>query len=134
MIVESANFEYPGVPLKQYKDNPGSWLSVTRRELFPDAQTAFETRYFEVQTGGYTSFEHHGHEHCVVIVRGLGSVRLGDKWQDLKVGDAVRVSSMTPHQFKNRGDEPFGFICMVDRDRDRPILLDSEGNPKASNN
>jgi len=24
------------------------------------------------------------------------------------------------HQLRNEGDAPFGFLCIVDRDRDRP--------------
>lgn len=132
MIKRSEGFQYPGVEVKAYKDRPGAFRSVTRRELFPEANTQFQTRYFEVAADGFTSFEMHGHEHCVVVVRGVGRVRLGDQWQAVKVGDAVHVPGNTPHQFENTGQEPFGILCMVDRDRDRPILLDSEGTPQPS--
>ena len=133
MIKKSENFSYPEVELKAYKDRPGTFESVTRREIFPEAETSFDTRYFEVSKGGYTSFEKHGHEHCVVALRGVGRVRIGDEWHALQVGDAVLIKGMTPHQFESTSDEPFGFICMVNRDRDRPILLDPDGSVRPSN-
>jgi quercetin dioxygenase-like cupin family protein len=115
-----------------YKDEPGTWVSVTRRVLNPDAEATFEARYFELAPEGYTSFEKHGHEHFVVVLRGSGRVRLGDEWTEIAEGDTVRVSSMMPHQFINPSQEPFGILCVVDRDRDRPILLDSDGTPRTS--
>ncbi len=133
MIRESADFTYPDVELKAYKDRPGTFEFVTRREFFPEASTAFETRYFEVSAGGYTSFEMHAHEHCVVVLRGQGRVRLGDEWQHISLGDTIHVKPMTPHQFENTAEEPFGFLCMVDKDRDRPVLLDPDGSPRPSN-
>ncbi|MBI1757404.1 MAG: cupin domain-containing protein [Fimbriimonas ginsengisoli] len=118
--------------LKQYKDTPGSHKGVTRRNLFPDAGGSFETRYFEVAPGGYTSFEQHGHEHCVVVVRGRGTVRLGEASQPVEVGDLVHVRPWEAHQFQNTGQEPFGILCVVDRDRDRPQLIDAEAASQAS--
>ncbi len=115
-----------------YKDEPGTWVAVSRRVLHSEAETKFETRYFELAPGGYTSFERHGHEHVVVVLRGSGRVRLGDDWNDIQSGDSVRVAGNTPHQFANPTDAPFGILCIVDRDRDRPILLDSDGTPRSS--
>jgi quercetin dioxygenase-like cupin family protein len=132
MILRSETFAYPQVEMTTYKDEPGTWVAVTRRVLHTEAETKFETRYFELAPGGYTSFEKHGHEHVVVVLRGQGRVRLGDEWSDLVSGDSVRVSGMTPHQFVNPTEEPFGILCIVDRERDRPILLDSDGNPRSS--
>ncbi|MGV3617829.1 MAG: cupin domain-containing protein [Fimbriimonas sp.] len=132
MIFRSDSFNYPDVELTTYKDEPGTWVSVTRRVLHPEAATKFETRYFELAPGGYTSFEKHGHEHVVVVLRGSGRVRLGDEWSDLGPGDTVRVSEMTAHQFTNPTEAPFGILCVVDRDRDRPILLSSDGEPRSS--
>lgn len=132
MILRSDSFAYPEVDLTTYKDEPGTWVAVTRRVLHPEASTKFETRYFELAPGGYTSFEKHGHEHVVVVLRGSGRVRLGDEWSDLGPGDTVRVAEMTPHQFTNPSEEPFGILCVVDRDRDRPILLRTDGTARPS--
>jgi quercetin dioxygenase-like cupin family protein len=132
MIERSQDFAYPEVELTTYKDEPGTWLAVTKRVLASDAGTKFETRYFEIAPGGYTSFERHQHEHVVVVLRGAGEVRLNDLVSTLVPSDVVRVAGQTPHQFRNPGSEPFGILCIVDRDRDRPVLLQDDGSPRAS--
>jgi len=131
-ITRSEGFAFPAVEMTTYKDEPGTWVAVSRRVLNADSDTTFEARYFELAPGGYTSFERHGHEHIVVVLRGKGKVRLGDEWNELGPSDTVRVSGHTPHQFTNPTQEPFGILCIVDRDRDRPVLLDNDGNPRAS--
>jgi quercetin dioxygenase-like cupin family protein len=132
MIQRSSDFQFPDVEMTTYKDEPGTWVAVTRRVLVNGCDTKFETRYFEVAPGGYTSFERHGHEHVVVVLRGQGEVRLNDERTNIGPGDVVRVVSQTPHQFRNAGDQPFGILCIVDRDRDRPVLLNDDGTPRAS--
>lgn len=127
-IQKSEGFDWPGVEIKEYK--PGHSLAVTRRTLMESKGA--QVRYFEVAPGGHTSFEMHEHEHCVVVLRGVGRVRLGQDWTEIGENDSVYVGPMTPHQFKNTGVEPFGILCVVDRDRDRPILLDPDGRPQAS--
>lgn len=122
-------FAYPGLPVERYKDEPGTWVAVTRRVLGGEG-AAFEARYFELEPAGYTSFERHRHVHLVVVLRGRGRVRLGVEWADIGPGDVVRVSAGQPHQFVNPGEEPFGILCVVDKERDRPILLDSDGTPR----
>jgi quercetin dioxygenase-like cupin family protein len=80
-------------------------------------------RYFEVGPGGYTTHERHEHQHVVIALRGEGEVRLGGEWLPLRFGDVVFVASNDPHQFRALGDEPFGFLCIVDAERDRPVPL-----------
>ena len=129
-IQRAGDYEWPGVNIKEYK--PGVSLDVSRRTLLEPNTTKFEVRYFEVGIDGHTSFEQHQHEHCVVVIRGNGKVRLGEEWSDISVHDTVYVGPMVPHQFRNTGVEPFGILCVVDRERDRPIHLDSLGSPQTS--
>lgn len=133
MIYRRIESEWDGVAATAYKNEPGTWQDVTRRVLAEGAATGFEVRYFELAPGGYSSFERHEHEHVVVVVSGAGQVRLGDEWNAIGPLDVVRVASGTPHQFKNESGAPFGILCIVDRDRDKPILLDPDGSPRASN-
>ena len=125
---------FPGVDFTSYKDEPGTWVAVTRRVLAEPGQTKFETRYFEVAPGGYTSYEKHGHEHVVVVLQGSGKVKLGTETHEIGPGDCIHVPSWTPHQFENAGETPFGILCVVDRERDRPVLLHPDGTPKDSEN
>lgn len=124
MIHSFSNWNWADIQAQTYKDEPGTWVSVTRRAFTDDASTAFEVRYFEMQPNGYTSFERHKHEHLVVVLRGRGRVRLGTDWHDLTPHDVVRVPADTPHRFQAGTDEAFGILCVVDRERDRPNILD----------
>lgn len=120
---------------KLYKDEPGSWQGVTRTSLVggPDELTAsFHVRYFEVDVGGFSSLEKHAHEHVVVVVRGRGEVKLGERQASLSFGDVVYIAPWEVHQFRNPdGPEPFGFLCMVPAARDHPVLIAGEGRGRA---
>jgi quercetin dioxygenase-like cupin family protein len=130
---DRAAFRWAGVEEQAYKFSLGNqrgmgWRAVTRHTLGePDRLGAdFELRYFELQTGGYSSLEKHVHVHLVVAVRGAGRALVGDAVIDLAPLDALFVPPMTPHRWINEGNEPFGFLCTVDADRDPPQPLDDE--------
>jgi quercetin dioxygenase-like cupin family protein len=132
VISRCSDFRWAGAEAKLYKDTPGSHRGVVRFSLGGDGETDFQVRYFEVAPDGFTSFEMHRHEHCVVVLRGAGKVRLDEEWHEVRPFDVVNIGPNQPHQFRNTGDEPFGILCVVDKDRDRPILLDTEGAHQAS--
>lgn len=123
-VVRCEGFRWAGVPPISYKDEGESWRAVTRHPLVgvPEG-TPFHVRYFEVGPGGYTTHERHEHQHVVIALRGEGEVRLGGEWLPVRCGDVVFVASNDPHQFRTLGDEPFGFLCIVDAERDRPVPL-----------
>ncbi|MDZ7717036.1 MAG: cupin domain-containing protein [Balneolaceae bacterium] len=129
-VIKSKDYQWKGVPQKKYKDDPGCYEGVTRYSLLGEGndeqQLNFQTRYFEVEAGGYTSFEHHRHPHSVVIIRGSGSVILDNEVYELGLHDVVYISPETMHQFQADKQEPLGFLCIVDRYRDKPMLPDDE--------
>jgi quercetin dioxygenase-like cupin family protein len=121
------DFRWPGVPVAEYKQSAEHHRGVTRMGLVGDAgeATAFHLRYFEIAPGGYSSREHHEHEHAVVVMRGRGIVQLGDAVHEIGFGDTVYVAPHEVHQFRNpSATEPFGFLCIVDAVRDRPMLVE----------
>jgi quercetin dioxygenase-like cupin family protein len=115
-----------GVPVQQYKPAADHHCGVLRAVLVGDSgeKTRFQVRYFEIASGGFTTLEHHRHEHVVVVLRGQGQVRLGTIWHSVGFGDAVYVAPDEVHQLRNTGSEPFGFLCIVDSERDRPVAVD----------
>ena len=116
------------MPRREYKRADATWAAVTRQVLVGEQgeTCAFHLRYFEVAPGGHTTLERHDHEHAVVVLRGEGEVELAGGPQPLAFGDLVWVAPGEPHRFRNRGAEPFGFLCTVDARRDRPQpLLDA---------
>lgn len=129
-VIKSSDYQWRSVSRKEYKDTPGCYEGVSRYSLLGEGedeqQLNFQTRYFEVQEGGYTSFERHRHPHSVVIIRGSGSVVISDEVHEIGKHDVVYISPNTMHQFHADNDEPLGFICVVDRYRDKPELPDDE--------
>ena len=126
-VIRSDGNRWKGVPGRQYKSADASHVGVTRYALLgrrPDeAALQFETRYFEVAPGGHTSLERHQHPHAVVVMRGSGSL-VGDAERvRIRPFDCVYVAPGDVHQFRADRGEPLGFLCVVDRERDRPVLV-----------
>ena len=131
VIRRGAGFTWPGVPLEPYKPTTETYRGVTRRELVGrrGESPRFHLRYFEVAPGGFTTYERHDHEHVVVPLRGQGVVLLGDTRHEVGPGDVVYVAPQEPHQLgaPAGAGEPFGFLCVVNAERDRPVPVDGAG-------
>ncbi|MEW6297006.1 MAG: cupin domain-containing protein [Thermodesulfobacteriota bacterium] len=125
------DYRWEGVEREAYKSGHEAgraWKDIVRQVLIGKRaeETSFHLRYFEIAPGGYSSLEKHGHAHVVIAVRGHGKVILGEAAHALRQFDTVYVSPWTPHQFQATGTEPFGFFCIVDAQRDRPVSLSLE--------
>jgi quercetin dioxygenase-like cupin family protein len=70
-------------------------------------------RQFEVAPGGFTPKHHHPYEHEVFVLEGSGVVVEGDTERVLKAGNLVFVQPNEVHQFRNTGDQPLKFLCLV---------------------
>ena len=117
------DFRWDGVEMRPYKeDERALYKTITRQVLFSDPGMAGELRYFEVAPGGFSTLERHAHMHAVLILRGRGHCLVGDEVKMLDTRDLVTVPPMTWHQFRAVADEPLGFLCMVDAQRDKPQL------------
>ncbi len=88
---------------------------VSKRVLIgpKDGAEGFAMRYFEVQPGGNTSFEHHPHIHQVFVVRGRGRVLIGDQYHEISEGDVVYIGPDEQHVLHAAPDEALGFICVA---------------------
>jgi ribulose-bisphosphate carboxylase large chain len=84
-------------------------------------QTDFHLRYFEVSPGGYTSLEKHLHTHVIINVRGAGVLISEQQRTDIGLMDIAYIPPLEVHQLRNETTEPFGFFCIVDGERDRPM-------------
>jgi quercetin dioxygenase-like cupin family protein len=121
VLTQTALGRWSGVEAEPYKKETNTYRGVSRYELVgkQGERTAFHTRYFEIEPNGFSTLERHQHEHVVIVVRGQGEVQLGCEIRDLAPGDIVYVCPNEAHQFRTKGAEPFGFLCMVDAKRDR---------------
>ncbi len=73
----------------------------------------FAMRHFEVAPGGYTPRHSHPYEHEVFVLEGTGVVYEGDQEHRLAPGDVVLVVPGEVHQFRNTGEVPLKFLCLV---------------------
>lgn len=126
---QEKDFNWEGVVAKIYDSQAMRGASV--RWLIGGDEKApyFAMRYFEVEPGGWTVLDRHAHDHGVIILRGKGKVLLGEKETEISFGDVVYVPPNEIHQFKNIGDEPFGFICVIpSKDMLRKIKAEGSRN------
>lgn len=122
-----SNFTWEGIEVRQYKPEEGGWDGIVRQVITGwGHQTSFHVRYFEIAPGGYSSLEKHGHAHVVIGLRGTGHAVVGERSVRLAPFDVLYLKPWEPHQFVNEGNEPFGFLCVVDAQRDRPQPLSEE--------
>lgn len=116
-------YHWREVDVMAYKqEGEAPFRDVTRQVLFDDPDLACQLRYFEVAPGGHTTLERHEHVHAVMVVRGRGRALVGEQLHDLALNDLVQVPPATWHQFRAPDDEPLGFLCLVNAERDRPQL------------
>ena len=123
LIRSFADFRWQGVEHRPYKEEGSAPFSaIARQVLFEEPALACELRYFEMAAGGYSTLERHAHMHGVMIFRGHGHCLLGTTVRPVQPFDLVTIPGWTWHQFRATQGEPFGFLCMVNRERDRPQL------------
>jgi quercetin dioxygenase-like cupin family protein len=84
------------------------WL-IDERDGAPN----FSMRCFEVAPGGHTPKHSHPYEHEVFVLEGDGVVLEGDVQHALRGGDVVFVKPDEVHQFRNTGDGPLKFLCLI---------------------
>lgn len=78
-----------------------------------DGAPNFAMRQFEVAVDGHTPRHSHPYEHEVFVLEGEGLVLEGDQTHPLKAGDVVFVAPDEVHQFRNTGQAPLKFLCLV---------------------
>jgi ribulose-bisphosphate carboxylase large chain len=117
-------FQWSNRESTPYKDADDlAFKGVRRVELVGKfgEQTRCDLRYFEVEPGGFTSLEKHLHTHIVIGARGTGVLTMGNQRIALEPMDVVYLQPLEVHQLHNETREPFGFLCIVDHERDRPM-------------
>jgi quercetin dioxygenase-like cupin family protein len=78
-----------------------------------DGEMSMAMRFFEVAPGGHTPLHQHGYEHEILIMEGTGTVWRDGQETPLQQGDVLYIPSDEKHQFKNAGQAPFKFMCLI---------------------
>jgi len=122
-IIRFKNGKWNGIKSIPYKNESGNWALIERFPLVMNSAIKFEVRYFEIAPGGCSSLEYHNHAHVVICIRGKGKLKLGKKYRILKYLDIAYIAPNDIHQLLNPFKKPFGFLCIVDSERDKPVEL-----------
>ena len=124
--IEFSDFQWSGRESVVYKENTNiPFKDIKRVELIgkQNEQCKFDLRYFEIGENGFSSKEQHEHTHVIIVSRGKGKVLIDDREYPVKVNDILYIKPMSVHQLINPYSDAFGFYCLVDRERDAPIVL-----------
>lgn len=78
-----------------------------------DGVPNFSARVFTLEPGGHTPHHTHESEHLNYIISGTGVALEGETPRDIKKGDFILVKPDELHQYRNTGDEPLVFMCVV---------------------
>ena len=117
------NFQWDHVEVLAYKqDGSVPFKDITRQTLFHTPDLACELRYFEMAPGGFSTLEKHRHVHGVTILRGHGTCLLGNQVHAVAPHDLITIPPWTWHQFRADQGQAMGFLCMVNTERDKPVL------------
>jgi len=76
----------------------------------------FYLRLFELEPGGHTPYHTHPWEHEVYFLEGEGQLNTKDGPFLVEKGHFVLVMPDEEHQFKNIGDTPLKFLCIIPKD------------------
>ena len=113
---------YESVPQQPVDMEGSSGCQV--RMLISEAGGApnFAMRQFEVAPGGHTPRHSHPYEHEVFVLEGSGEVYEGDAPHKIQQGDVILVTPDEVHQFRNTGETPLKFLCLVPNDATRKTV------------
>ena len=99
---------------QQPVEMPGAQGARMRLLIGPDdGADTFHMRQFEVAPGGCTPHHEHDFEHEILILRGQGMAATPEGDRSFKTGDVIFVPAGEKHQFRNTGDTPGEFLCLI---------------------
>ncbi len=106
------DFLWDGIKVRSYTEE---FKGVTRQVFIgaDDGSNNFEMRYFRLDPGTHSNLERHPHEHGVLILHGHARLQLNEQSFDVHPYDAVFISGNDLHQFVVKGEEAFGFLCVI---------------------
>ncbi len=84
----------------------------------------FAMRRFEIQPGGGMPNHTNQVEHEQYVLSGRAQIGIGEEIYDVQEGDVVFIPADVPHWYKNLGDEPFAFLCLVPNQPDSITILE----------
>ncbi|MCX6175039.1 MAG: cupin domain-containing protein [Ignavibacteriales bacterium] len=86
----------------------------------------FAMRKFSIEPGGGMPMHTNTVEHEQLVLNGNAKVIIGGCEFEAKKDDIVFIPANTPHSYKNIGNEPFEFLCVVPNKTDVMEIVDKK--------
>lgn len=103
-------------------DTDQKLTNLSLQVLFDNEHLECHVQFFDVEPGGHTALERHKHALAIVVLRGRGQCLSGAEVFDLRPHDLIEILPWDWHQFRAAPDDHLGFLCIVDKNRDRSQL------------
>jgi quercetin dioxygenase-like cupin family protein len=101
-----------------------SGVGVTKKVLISHEEAPnFAMRCFEIQPGGSMPNHTNQVEHEQFVLSGSAKIGIGEEIVEVKKDDIVFIPADVPHWYRNSGDEPFIFLCLVPNKPDVTTIL-----------
>ena len=101
-----------------------SGVGVTKKVLISHEEAPnFAMRCFEIQPGGSMPNHTNQVEHEQFVLSGSAKIGIGEEIVAVKKDDIVFIPADVPHWYRNSGDEPFIFLCLVPNKPDVTTIL-----------
>jgi len=99
-----------------------TWMQVL---IGPAEASGFAMRRFRIGPGGSMPSHTNKVEHEQYVLSGCASVGLGARVFAVHGGDVLFIPAGVVHWYRNEGDEPFVFLCLVPN---RPDAIELAGD------
>ncbi|MDF1499613.1 MAG: cupin domain-containing protein [Anaerolineales bacterium] len=84
----------------------------------------FAMRRFAIQPGGGMPNHTNQVEHEQYVLQGEAEIGIAEEVFHVKKDDVVFIPAGIPHWYRNKGEEPFEFLCLVPNKPDKTIILE----------
>jgi quercetin dioxygenase-like cupin family protein len=98
----------------------------TRIQVLISAQEGpnFALRRFTMQPGGGIPRHTNTLEHEQYVLRGRARIEIGSQTFEVGVGDVVFIPEGEVHSYRNLGEGPFEFLCVIPNKPDKITIVD----------
>ena len=98
---------------------------VSKQVLISSAEAPhFAMRRFVIQPGGGMPNHTNLVEHEQYVLAGQAEIGIGAEVFQVRQADVVFIPGGIPHWYKNKGEEPFEFLCLVPNEPDQTTILE----------
>jgi len=110
----ATRYVYAPEDIVWHKTDLGREFWLSDNVVDSDYSAVFNAQLSKFGPGGGSPLHHHTYNHAFYFLTGVGTVRIGDQFWDVKPGTFVKVPAHEQHSVTNTGDEDLDFLVIYD--------------------